>query len=205
LETLDKYEEAAKIYQAFEQAFKRSGEPELGEAAAEIAAKAATRLGWVGKEAEVAESRRDGQKFDLSEYKGKVVLVDFWATWCGPCIAELPNVIENYEKYHDRGFEVVGISLDVDKEQLDEFLAKKSLSWPTLWSEEIADKIGDNPYDHPLAKKYGVDALPSTVLVDQQGKVVALGVSGKRLGDKLAELLGEPDEDADAPKKAGDD
>jgi thiol-disulfide isomerase/thioredoxin len=198
LESVDKYEESAQVHKAFEQAFKKSGEPALAEAAVEIAAKAATRLGWIGKEAEVKERRYDGQKFDMSEFKGKVVLVDFWATWCPPCIAELPNVIENYEKYHDRGFEVVGISLDVDKEALDKFLAERKLPWPTLWSEEIAGQISENPYDHPLAKKYGVDALPSTVLVDQQGKVVALGVSGKRLGEKLADLLGEPDEDSSA-------
>jgi peroxiredoxin len=115
---------------------------------------------------------------------------------------ELPNVLENYEKFHDRGFEVVGISLDFAHEPPNEFLADRELPWPTLWTKEIAEQFGENPYDHPLAKKYGVDALPSTVLVDQQGKVVALGVSGERLGEKLAELLGEPDEDTEALQKA---
>jgi thiol-disulfide isomerase/thioredoxin len=201
LESLDKYEDAAKVYKAFEQAFAKSGEEALAEAASQIATKAATRLGWLGKEAEVAEARRDGQKFDLSEYKGKVVLVDFWATWCGPCLAELPNVIENYKKYHDRGFEVVGISLDNDQERLDKFFKENDLPWPTLWTAKIADQLADDPFEHPLAKKYGVDALPSTLLVDQQGKVVALGVSGKRLGKKLGELLGEPDE----PESKSDD
>jgi thiol-disulfide isomerase/thioredoxin len=196
LEVVNKYDEAAKVYKAFEQAFAKSGEPALAEAAAQLAAKAATRLGWLGKEAEVKETRRDGKEFDLSEYKGKVVLVDFWATWCGPCLKELPNVIANYKKYHDRGFEVVGISLDNDQEQLEEFFKNNDLPWPTLWTAKIADQLVDDPFEHPLAKKYGVDALPTTLLVDQQGKVVALGVSGERLGEKLAELLGEPDEDS---------
>jgi thiol-disulfide isomerase/thioredoxin len=201
LEVVNKYDEAAKVYKAFEQAFAKSGEPALAEAAAQIAGKAATRLGWLGKDAEVKETKRDGKEFDLSEYKGKVVLVDFWATWCGPCLKELPNVIENYNKYHDRGFEVVGISLDNDQEQLDEFFKENKLPWPTLWSTKIGDQLVDDPFEHPLAKKYGVDALPSTLLVDKQGKVVALGVSGERLGEKLAELLGEPDEDAGAASK----
>jgi thiol-disulfide isomerase/thioredoxin len=195
LESLEKYDDAAKIYAALEQAFAKSSEPALAEAAAEVAAKAGTRLGWLGKQAEVKEMRRDGQEFDLSEYKGKVVLVDFWATWCGPCLAELPNILENYKKYHDRGFEIVGISLDSDQEKLDKFFKEHDLPWPTLWNPKIAEEIVEDPLSHPLAKKYGVDSLPHTLLLDQQGKVVSIDVGGKRLGETLAELLGEPDEE----------
>jgi thiol-disulfide isomerase/thioredoxin len=201
LESLEKYAEARQIYAAIAKAFGKSESAELAEAAELTAQKASTRLEWIGKQAELAGKKLNGEPYDLAEERGKVVLVDFWATWCGPCIAELPNVVENYKKYHDRGFEVVGVSLDDNKGALDEFLVKKDIPWSTLWTAEIAEKIVDDPFQHPLAQKYGVDGIPATFLVDQQGKVVSLGIRGERLGEKLAELLGEPDEDSGGRSK----
>ncbi|MEX2141923.1 MAG: TlpA disulfide reductase family protein [Pirellulales bacterium] len=206
LESLEKFDEAAKIYAGMERAFQASGDAELAAQATFRAQQAATRLGWIGKEPELAGTRLDGKSFDLDELKGKVVLVDFWATWCPPCIEELPNVVENYQKYRDRGFEVVGVSLDVDKDALERFVAgenpsKEKLEWVNLFWSEAGESMEANPYENPLAKKFGVDGVPSTFLIDKEGKVISLGVRGERLGEKLAELLGTPDEAPDEDAK----
>jgi thiol-disulfide isomerase/thioredoxin len=128
-----------------------------------------------------------GEKFDLAKLKDKVVLVDFWATWCGPCIAELPNVQKAYADYHDKGFEIVGISLDraADREKLEKFIKEKKMPWPQAFDGE--------GWGNAIAKKYGITSIPATFLVGKDGKIVetnlrgaALGAAvGKHLGDKL--------------------
>ena len=129
----------------------------------------------------------DGDRFDASKLEGKVVLVDFWATWCGPCRKELPNVKRNYEKYHARGFEVVGVSLDTDADALQAFLAKEQIRWPVLVGN---DQTGAG-WETPLVIYYGVQSVPTAILVDQQGKVVSLNARGENLARRLEELLGK--------------
>ena len=130
----------------------------------------------------------NGEEFDWASYRGKVVLVDFWATWCGPCIAELPNVKANYDKYHSKGFEVVGISLDRSRDPLDKFIEKEEIPWAQLYEEEIQNGKG---WNHPMAEFFGINAIPAAILVDKEGKVVSMRARGPELPKLLEELLGK--------------
>jgi len=102
--------------------------------------------------------------FSISKYKGKVVLVDFWATWCPPCVASMPGILKLYNKYHDQGFEVVGISLDEDKSALEKFVKLRKMPWP--------QHFDGNRFDGPLALKYGVNVAPTSYLLDRDGKII---------------------------------
>ncbi|MEX0819047.1 MAG: TlpA disulfide reductase family protein [Pirellulaceae bacterium] len=157
----------------------------------------ARRLDLPGNEMKIEGTTADGETFDWKSYRGKVVLVDYWATWCGPCIQELPNVKENYEKYHDKGFEVVGISLDSDPARLQRFLTEREIPWVSLFEEGAG-------WNHPMATYYGVMGIPATILVDRDGKVISMEARGGELGRQLAALLGpaekepaEKDDEAD--------
>ncbi|MEX0678453.1 MAG: TlpA disulfide reductase family protein [Pirellulales bacterium] len=142
----------------------------------------ARRLGLIGESLEISGTRIDGTKFDWEKLRGKVVLVDFWATWCTPCTKEFPHIKRHYEQYHDKGFEVVGISVDEDRQALDTYLAKETIPWVTLHDGGFEDS--------PLAIDYGLSGIPTTLLVDRQGTVVSLDARGDELDRKLAELLG---------------
>lgn len=147
--------------------------------------RAIRKLALIGQPMPISGTRVDGGKFDLSEFNGKVVLVDFWATWCGPCVRELPNVKEVYDEYHSRGFDVIGISLDSDISELKQFLRDEHIRWPILF-EDDPEHTG---WDNPLAEKYEVSGIPFTALIDRQGKVVTLSARGERLGKLVSELV----------------
>ncbi|HVX64241.1 MAG TPA: TlpA disulfide reductase family protein, partial [Pirellulales bacterium] len=155
---------------------------------------AVRHLNLLGSHVKIEGTLVNGKKFDWSKYKGKVVLVDFWATWCGPCLKELPNVKQTYEKYHDQGFEVIGISLDDDEQTLKEFLEEEQLPWPILFSSD-SKATG---WEHPMASYYGISSIPAAILVDRKGKVVSLNARGDELGKMVAELTGAGDEEPES-------
>lgn len=126
----------------------------------------------------------DDKPISLEKLKGKVVLIDFWATWCGPCIAELPNVIAAYEKFHDQGFEIVGISLDDDEQKLKDFLAKNKMPWPQFF-----DGKG---WQNEVGQAYGVQSIPATYLIGRDGKIAKVGLRGPALEREVAKQLAKP-------------
>jgi thiol-disulfide isomerase/thioredoxin len=164
---------------------------------AEAAAEKAKKLAALGA---MKFTAADGREVDLSKLKGKVVLVDFWATWCGPCIAEIPNLVKVYNKYHDKGFEVIGITLEnpnarpndtpeqtaakleAAKRKMLDFAAKNSMPWP----QQFDGKWWKNDY----AVQFGIESIPAMFLLDQNGNVVSTEARGEKLEAEVKRLLG---------------
>lgn len=120
--------------------------------------------------------------YKLSDLKGKVILLDFWASWCGPCIAEMPNVVNAYEKYHDQGFEVYSVSLDGNANSWKGAIKRFNMKWPYHVSSL-------KKWQCPSAAGYGVRGIPFTMLIDKDGKIIAKGLRGPVLHQKLDEIF----------------
>jgi peroxiredoxin len=127
------------------------------------------------------EKDLDGKPLSIANFKGKVVLIDFWATWCGPCVQELPNVLKAYEKYHDKGFEIIGISLDSDKDKLTSFIKKNNVTWPQYFDGQ--------GWQSKLGSKYGINSIPATYLLDKEGKIIGKGLRGEALEKAVGTAL----------------
>jgi len=117
----------------------------------------------------------------LSSFKGKVVLVDFWASWCGPCRASNPHVARLYKKYKDRGFEVFGVSVDEEKADWVKAIRQDKLKYTQV--------MAGSALNNKTTQKYGVELIPATFLLDKSGKIVAMDIDGKELENKIKELL----------------
>ena len=145
---------------------------------------------WIGQPAtDFQVTALNGEKLSLEKYRGQVVLLDFWATWCGPCIVEIPNVKKTYEKYKDQKFQIIGISLDRSKEPLEAYIEKEGLAWIHYW---------DNT--QKVSRLYKVRAIPSTFLIDGEGVIRKTNLRGHALEHAVADLVKENlAKPADAP------
>ena len=150
---------------------------------AKPASGAASGEALVGKPLELAGETALGGQLDWASYRGKVVLVDFWATWCGPCLREMPHVRALYDELHSKGFDIVAVSLDRDLDAVRTFLEDKNPPWTNVIGEATQE----------LAQRYGVRAIPTMMLVDAKGRVVAVSHKSGDLADKARQLLGDPD------------
>lgn len=138
----------------------------------------------VGGEApDFTQNMPDGRPLSLSELRGRYVLIDFWASWCGPCRRENPHVVKLYEAYKDKGFTVLGVSLDRDEERWLKAIEADNLTW-----YQVSDLKG---WSNSVAQLYGVRSIPHTVLLDPQGRIVARNLRGASLESTLEELLGK--------------
>jgi len=166
---LAKMEQSGKTYQNYKAIM------------AERAATAATAIG--SKYTDLAFANPDGNIIKVSDYvsKNKYTMIDFWASWCGPCIKEMPWVVKAYEQYHAKGFEVIGVSLDNKKDAWLKAIAKHNMPWP-----HMSDLKG---WACEAAIPYNVKAIPANVLIDQNGTIVAKNLREQELLDKLAELF----------------
>lgn len=130
---------------------------------------------------EIIQADINGKNIPLSELKGKYVLIDFWATWCGPCHREIPNLKQAYNLYNSKGFEIYSVSLDENREKWLKTIEDKELSWV-----HVGDMLG---WRNEAALAYNVEAIPFTILLDKEGKIIAKNLRGQDLEDKLKELL----------------
>jgi peroxiredoxin len=138
----------------------------------------------VGKEApELKLKNTDGKEIALSSMRGKVVLIDFWASWCRPCRQENPNVVAAYNKFKGKGFDIYSVSLDQKEDKWKEAITQDKLAWPA----HVSDLGG---WNSAAAAQYNVRSIPSSFLVDKDGKIIAKNLRGEALDAKLAEVLG---------------
>jgi len=175
---------AADVYKSCAEVMVKSEDRGLS-ATAKMMEGAARRLSLVGKPIELKGTKLDGSPLDWAAYRGKVVLIDFWTSWCPWCWPEIAAAKKNYALYHDRGFEVIGVNLEEDRQKVEASVAKEQLPWAVLYNEGTG-------WRHPMAVHYGISSVPTMFLVDREGKVVSLKPRGQEMDRLLDRLLGPP-------------
>ncbi len=160
--------------------------PQLGQFLDMTLERSTRNAALIGQEMKLEGLDITGQKFEISSLRGKVVLVDFWATWCAPCLAEVPNMKKAYEKYKDKGFEIVGYSIDEDVDALKAFLAEEKTPWTVLsGTMSVAANLED------VAETYQIEGIPAMFLLDKEGKIISTKARGENLNKKLEEIFGK--------------
>jgi thiol-disulfide isomerase/thioredoxin len=144
-----------------------------------LAGKAQIKIGTLAPE--IALPNVNDSIVTLSSYKGKIVLIDFWASWCGPCRQANPFVVRLHKKYADKGFEVFGVSLDSKKEAWIKAIKQDKIKYT-----QVNDNGG---WNSKAAEKFGVEQIPTSFLLDKNGKVIAIDLEGKKLEEKIKQLL----------------
>jgi peroxiredoxin len=186
-QVLDNSDKAIQVVEQLKQQFPDTGPGKKADSVMDAIRKAAeaktVRAGLVAGSTfpDFAEKDVQGKPLSIANFKGKVVLLDFWATWCPPCVRELPNVIKTYEKHHAQGFEIIGISLDQDEQKLKSFTEEKKMAW-----QQYFDGQG---WGNKLAGKYGIQSIPATFLLDGQGKIIGADLRGEDLEEAVAGAL----------------
>jgi len=170
-----------EVCKAFGKIFDGATEKQLAIVSKILDAQVLKNLDKIGKEIEITGKTTDGKEFDLKNLKGKVVLVDFWATWCGPCVAEIPNIMDCHKKYNGKGFEVIGVSLDKTDDAITKFVEREKLPWKSI-NVDDSGKLADN---------YGVNAIPHPILVGRDGRIVSMRARGPQLERLLERLIAE--------------
>lgn len=163
---------AGPTYRQISEALASRGDDRLKPLVASVE-RTLNRLELPGKVAEINGTTLTGKEFDVKEYRGKVVLVDFWATWCGACVMELPELQELYSFYHDKGLEVLGVSVDTDRDALAKFVTERKVPWVQLFEEESPE---GKP--HSISDKFGINMFPTMLLLDREGKVLTVQIGG---------------------------
>ncbi len=153
-----------------------------------------TKVGAIGTDAvDFTQNDTSGKAISLSSFKGKYVLVDFWASWCKPCRMENPNVVKNYNKYKDKNFTVIGVSLDQQKDSWVQAIKKDGLGW---------NHVSDLQYwNNAVAQLYRIQSIPGNFLVDPNGKIIAKDLHGEDLGMTLQKFIGASSEPVKTQEK----
>ena len=198
LQMMHRYEEMLQVFEKLEEqapenrrvARKLAELHEMlgnAELAKEYMEKAEPVLALLGKTVpDFSATDLDGNPISLQEYRGKVVLLDFWAVWCGPCLREMPNVKQVYDTYKDQGFDIIGVSLDTDETRLRDYLKENEIPWRQICSGQ--------GWQSPLAQQYGINSIPAPWLIDRDGKLITHRARGSKLEQLVVKALKDKSE-----------